>query len=690
MTEGTEGLGQLLNEVRPCLVPGWYSHPIDLGELAVGNAATGRYVVLPDELLDALPLLDGTRPLHQVSAFLLERTGKVLHKALFEAIAALAGAGLLEPLPEAVAAMLPPVPRQRSTGWPGPAGFLAFMFPHGADSRPCSELPAAGHPRWPALLLLPVAAAALLAVGSLALNRPYRFEDLLWTVAGLVLAASLREAVRFVQLRRLGRSVLGIGLRLTMLVPHFGIRAPDEVMLPHAHRMTYRLWNLAIPGAAGALAAVGGGLLALAPLRQLGVGMLLAWLVALSPLWRSDMLQLLGELVGFRSLRRRSRSFLLRRLWRSVLRSRRPGREELALIWSSSAAVLYLFLLAGVLWGLLPAALEVLVDSVLAPDAGLPARLLAAAAAAALAMAVLLASGSILATVLSLVVQLAGLGRFRPRSTPLEVPDAGSIDSLADRLAAIPPFSGLPPELVRQVLAGARHSAWSAGTPIIEQGAPGDSCFVIRSGICSVVREEVDGSSRQVARLGPGLLFGETALLLDAPRQAAVRAVTPVTLVEIPRTLFLDLVKRSGLDSGPLMDRIRLHQFLASQQFLASADPECLAALVRESSPMEARAGDTLLRTGEPGTDLFVLRSGQCEVTTADGIAIARLGPGDHFGEIALLSGRPRTADVRCLADCSLVRIPAAAYRAVLAREFAAGLELGREAEDRLRELDLA
>lgn len=689
MDGGMDGLGRLLDEVRPCLASGWSSAPIGLGEIAVGNSQTGCYAVLPEEMAPLLPLLDGRHSLDELSAALLERTGQVRHRALFEAVGTLAFSGLLEPLPRTVAHLFPSASPGRLKSL-GKVGFLALMLPVRLRRVP-DAIRSPGSTWLPALLLLlPAAAAALLALGVWPLGRPCSFEDLVWTVAGVAGAASLRELARLVQLRRLGCAVRGLGLRLTLLVPHFGLCGPDEVMLSHSHRVTYRLWNLAVPAAAGSAAVLAGGIVGSVPLRLLGIGALLAFLIDLSPLWRSDLVRLLGELVGFRSLRRRSVSFLLRRLWHSVLRSRRPGREELALIWSSSAAVLFLFGVAGVLWALLPASLEVLTDAVLASERGLVARLLAGAIAAALALALLLALGSILASVAALVYQLLWWRRGRPGRGVETMPDAGSTEALARDLSALPPFSELPLDLVRDILARARHTSWSAGTSVIVQGDAGEVCYVIRSGICSVVREAVDGRSREVARLGPGLVFGETALLLGVPRQATVRAVSAVTLVEIPRDLFLDLVRRSGNDPDPLLERIRLRQYLASQPFLAGARPESLAALANDATAVEARAGDTLISAGEPGNDLFILQEGRCEVTAPDGTPVARLGPDDHFGEIALLTGRPRSAGVRCLSDCRLIRIPAASYQALLTREFSAGLKLDIEVEARLQELELA
>ncbi|QNM99012.1 cyclic nucleotide-binding domain-containing protein [Chitinimonas koreensis] len=81
-------------------------------------------------------------------------------------------------------------------------------------------------------------------------------------------------------------------------------------------------------------------------------------------------------------------------------------------------------------------------------------------------------------------------------------------------------------------------------------------------------------------------------------------------------------------------------------------------------------AGERLLREGEPGRELYVLLSGEVAVRRFGGVAeheLARLGPGDTFGELALIDFGDRSASVVALTDvrvlvferASLFRLPA-------------------------------
>ena len=68
----------------------------------------------------------------------------------------------------------------------------------------------------------------------------------------------------------------------------------------------------------------------------------------------------------------------------------------------------------------------------------------------------------------------------------------------------------------------------------------------------------------------------------------------------------------------------------------------------------EAAAGKVLIRQGDSGDDLMVIVSGQVAVER-DGKRIAQLGPGDFFGEIALIAEGPRTATVTTEAPTRLL-----------------------------------
>jgi CRP/FNR family cyclic AMP-dependent transcriptional regulator len=80
---------------------------------------------------------------------------------------------------------------------------------------------------------------------------------------------------------------------------------------------------------------------------------------------------------------------------------------------------------------------------------------------------------------------------------------------------------------------------------------------------------------------------------------------------------------------------------------LDSRELEQIAATMRER---RFAAGDTVTQEGAGGAGFFVVESGRADVTV-DGAARGTIGPGDYFGEIALLTGSERTATITATSD---------------------------------------
>jgi CRP-like cAMP-binding protein len=71
-----------------------------------------------------------------------------------------------------------------------------------------------------------------------------------------------------------------------------------------------------------------------------------------------------------------------------------------------------------------------------------------------------------------------------------------------------------------------------------------------------------------------------------------------------------------------------------------------LQNIARTAKERSFHAGDTIVKQGEKGIGFYLILEGQAKVEKG-GQSVASLGPGQFFGEMALLDEQPRTADVR-------------------------------------------
>jgi ATP-binding cassette subfamily B protein len=84
------------------------------------------------------------------------------------------------------------------------------------------------------------------------------------------------------------------------------------------------------------------------------------------------------------------------------------------------------------------------------------------------------------------------------------------------------------------------------GRTLIQAGDPGDRFFIIvRGSVAVLIPDPAGGPPRQVATLADGDHFGEVALLLDVPRTATVRTLTPCIFLALDRAHFKRLIQRA-------------------------------------------------------------------------------------------------------------------------------------------------
>jgi CRP-like cAMP-binding protein len=121
--------------------------------------------------------------------------------------------------------------------------------------------------------------------------------------------------------------------------------------------------------------------------------------------------------------------------------------------------------------------------------------------------------------------------------------------------------------------------------------------------------------------------------------------------------------------------------------FLSELTPASFVAVARSLTILRLKDGEVVMRQGETGDSLFLVASGELRVfvATPDGPKdVARLFENTLFGEMALITGQPRTASVAVVGEADVIQVSKAALSAVIAAIPAVREALDRFSRERL------
>ncbi|MEI9850639.1 MAG: cyclic nucleotide-binding domain-containing protein [Sphingomonas sp.] len=227
-------------------------------------------------------------------------------------------------------------------------------------------------------------------------------------------------------------------------------------------------------------------------------------------------------------------------------------------------------------------------------------------------------------------------------------------------------LNDLSPLQMREFMLDSEVRSYKAGEEIFERNDPGSSLFAIAQGSVLV---EVDPKNRQVTVPIPqGSIFGEVGLISGRRRGATVRAGENAVIVEISRTAALKLMA-SVPAAKRAVTRISIERQLL-QMFGSGLVAEDLAEVLDTSEILTVRANQPIIKEGDEGQDIFVIRVGSMIVEKTIGgrpVFLNYLPAGSYVGEMALITGGKRTATVKAAIKSEVIQLKGEAFRKLLA-----------------------
>ena len=239
-----------------------------------------------------------------------------------------------------------------------------------------------------------------------------------------------------------------------------------------------------------------------------------------------------------------------------------------------------------------------------------------------------------------------------------EIPREKKIESLL--------FAPLSDEEFARIYQKLRSVKVPEGVKICREGEEGDSIFIIVEGEVEVSKSLPEtGEEKVLARLGPGDFFGEFGYFIDGRRHASVTALSDLELLEITKADMDEITQQYPQVKEVMLkfykERV-LDNLLAFSPLTQGFSPQERRKLIEKFKLQEYQEGEVVVEEGEEGDAMFLIKSGKAEVTTIDPrdkrrLTLARLGPGDFFGEVSLIKNKPRTATVSALTPLEVMVI---------------------------------
>ncbi len=223
-------------------------------------------------------------------------------------------------------------------------------------------------------------------------------------------------------------------------------------------------------------------------------------------------------------------------------------------------------------------------------------------------------------------------------------------------------FSGLSESSLQVLADRIRIVDFPAGSIIMEEGSVGDAFYFVKEGELVVTKKTKSGPDAKLSVVRSGQGFGEMALLTCSIRSSSVHTITDCTLYELPKKDFEEVLlhessfkERLNRRTEDLSEIIKIKTL----QPFALLEPEKICAVMEAMTEESFVPGQNIVVQGDKGNTYYIIKSGRVAVLKKkkgeeEARQIAELGPGEAFGEEALIRDDPRNATCQAIEDTTV------------------------------------
>uniref|UniRef100_A0A9J7XA25 Protein kinase cAMP-dependent type II regulatory subunit beta n=2 Tax=Cyprinus carpio TaxID=7962 RepID=A0A9J7XA25_CYPCA len=220
-------------------------------------------------------------------------------------------------------------------------------------------------------------------------------------------------------------------------------------------------------------------------------------------------------------------------------------------------------------------------------------------------------------------------------------------------------FKNLDQEQMSQVLDAMFEKVVVTGEHIIDQDDDGDNFYVIERGTFDIMLK-ADGTTRTVGSYDNRGSFGELALMYNTPRAATIIATSSGALWCLDRLTFRRIIVRNNAKKRKMYEA-----FIGTLPLLTSLEVSERMKVVDVLSTKVYNSGEQIIAQGDLAESFYIVESGHVRITMKrsksqndtedEEVEIATCSRGQYFGELALVTNKPRAAsayamdNVKCL-----------------------------------------
>ena len=223
-------------------------------------------------------------------------------------------------------------------------------------------------------------------------------------------------------------------------------------------------------------------------------------------------------------------------------------------------------------------------------------------------------------------------------------------------------------DVERNVVVNAmEEKKFTVGSLVIQQGEDGKELFLVESGKLECFKLfQGETNPRVVKYYESGEAFGELSLLYNTPRAASIKAITDTICWVLDRDCFNHIVKDAAVKKREQYDA-----FLSKVELFKSMDFYEKGQLADCLKSVQFASGEYVIREGEWGDVFYIIEQGTAIATKTlkPGLPAENVkdySVGDFFGELALIRGEPRAANIVATSQLKCATLDRRAFKRVL------------------------